>query len=107
MAKIKIEDVRVECLETHGVTGNARGKAAIAQGIPPDLARLLARETVAGSGALLAASEEDAAQLRKNVTSPGGTTAEALAVLMADGAWPDLMKTAIAAATKRSRELAG
>jgi pyrroline-5-carboxylate reductase len=82
-------------------------QAAIAEGIPADLARLLARETVAGSGALLGASTEDAAQLRRNVTSPGGTTAEALKVLMADGAWPDLMKTAIAAATKRSRDLAG
>jgi pyrroline-5-carboxylate reductase len=82
-------------------------QAAIAEGIPADLARLLARETVAGSGALLAASTEDAAQLRKNVTSPGGTTAEALRVLMADGAWPDLMRSAIAAATRRSRDLAG
>ncbi|WP_291296653.1 pyrroline-5-carboxylate reductase [Elioraea sp.] len=82
-------------------------QAAIAEGIPADLARLLARETVAGSGALLAASTEDAGQLRRNVTSPGGTTAEALKVLMADGAWPDLMKTAIAAATRRSRDLAG
>jgi pyrroline-5-carboxylate reductase len=81
--------------------------AAVAEGIPRELARLLARETVAGSGALLAASAEDAAQLRKNVTSPGGTTAEALAVLMAEDAWPGLMKRAIAAATERSRALAG
>jgi pyrroline-5-carboxylate reductase len=82
-------------------------EAAIAEGLPRDLARLLARETVAGSGALLAASTEDAAQLRKNVTSPGGTTAEALKVLMADEAWPGLMRRAIAAATQRSRDLAG
>lgn len=81
--------------------------AAVAEGLPPDLARLLARETVAGSGALLAASTEDAAQLRKNVTSPGGTTAEALKVLMAEEAWPALMTRAIAAATARSRALAG
>ena len=82
-------------------------KAAIEQGIPPDLARRMARSTVAGSGALLAASTEDAAQLRKNVTSPKGTTERALAVLMADDAWPDHISRAIAAATARSRELAG
>jgi pyrroline-5-carboxylate reductase len=82
-------------------------KAALEQGIPPDLARLLARQTVSGSGALLAASPEDASALRVAVTSPGGTTAEALRVLMAEAAWPAAMSEAIAAATKRSRELAG
>jgi pyrroline-5-carboxylate reductase len=82
-------------------------QAAIEQGIPPALARKLARETVAGSGALLAAAAEDAAQLRKNVTSPGGTTAAALAVLMDQAAMPDALSRAIAAATARSRELAG
>ncbi len=82
-------------------------QAAIEQGIPADLARLLARQTVAGSGALLAASSEDAAQLRRNVTSPGGTTAAALAVLMEGSAMPDALSRAIAAATARSRELAG
>jgi pyrroline-5-carboxylate reductase len=82
-------------------------QAAIEQGIPPDLARLLARQTVAGSGALLAASSEDAAALRVAVTSPGGTTAEALSVLMDPDAWPIAVSQAIAAATRRSRELAG
>jgi pyrroline-5-carboxylate reductase len=82
-------------------------QAAIEQGIPADLARLLARQTVSGSGALLAASAEDAAQLRVAVTSPGGTTAEALRVLMAPENWPAAMSKAIAAATVRSRELAG
>jgi pyrroline-5-carboxylate reductase len=82
-------------------------QAAIEQGIPPELARLLARQTVSGSGALLAASTEDAAALRKAVTSPGGTTAEALSVLMNPDAWPIAMSQAIAAATRRSRELAG
>ena len=82
-------------------------KAAVEQGIPADLARRMARSTVAGSGALLAASAEDAAQLRKNVTSPKGTTERALAVLMEDTAWPDHISRAIAAATARSRELAG
>ena len=81
--------------------------AAIEQGLPPALARRMARATVAGSGALLAASTEDSAQLRKNVTSPKGTTERALSVLMAPDAWPRLMSQAIAAATARSRELAG
>jgi pyrroline-5-carboxylate reductase len=82
-------------------------RAAVEQGIPADLARRMARATVAGSGALLAASTEDAAQLRKNVTSPKGTTERALAVLMEETAWPDHISRAIAAATARSRELAG
>lgn len=82
-------------------------KAAIEQGLPPDLARRMARRTVSGSGALLAASPQDAAQLRVNVTSPKGTTERALGVLMAPEAWPKLMSEAIAAATARSRELAG
>jgi len=82
-------------------------QAAIAQGIPPDLARLLARQTVAGSGALLAASPEDSSALRRAVTSPKGTTERALEVLMAPDAWPALMQAAIQAATERSRELAG
>ncbi len=82
-------------------------QAAIEQGIAPDLARLLARQTVSGSGALLAASTEDAAALRVAVTSPAGTTAEALSVLMDPDAWPIAMSRAIAAATRRSRELAG
>jgi pyrroline-5-carboxylate reductase len=81
--------------------------AAREQGIPAELARRLARETVAGSGALLAASAEDAAALRRAVTSPGGTTERALAVLMASEAWPDLLSRAVAAAAARSRELAG
>ncbi|GAC1346506.1 MAG: pyrroline-5-carboxylate reductase [Acetobacteraceae bacterium] len=80
-------------------------RAALEQGLPPALARQLARVTVSGSGALLAASAEDAAALRVAVTSPGGTTQRALAVL--SPAWPELMSRAIAAATERSRELAG
>ena len=80
-------------------------KAAIEQGIPRDLARTLARQTIIGSGALLAASTEDAADLRIAVTSPGGTTEQALAVLRADDAWPKLISEAIEAATKRSQQL--
>lgn len=80
--------------------------AAVEQGLPPGLARRMARATVAGSGALLAASAEDAASLRRAVTSPKGTTERALDVLMAPDAWPKLMSRAIEAATARSRELA-
>jgi pyrroline-5-carboxylate reductase len=81
--------------------------AGVAQGLPEELAMRMARATVAGSGALLAASPQDASTLRKNVTSPKGTTERALAVLMDEAAWPDIMKKAIAAATARSKELAG
>ena len=80
-------------------------KAAVEQGIPRDLARDLARQTIIGSGALLAASTQDAAELRIAVTSPGGTTEQALAVLRADDAWPKSFAAAIEAATKRSQEL--
>jgi pyrroline-5-carboxylate reductase len=80
-------------------------KAALEQGIPHELARLLARQTIIGSAALLAASTEDAADLRIAVTSPGGTTEQALAVLRADDAWPKLISEAIEAATKRSQQL--
>ncbi len=80
-------------------------RAGAAAGLPSAIAEKLARFTVAGSGELLHLSPEDAATLRKNVTSPGGTTAAALAVLMADNGLEPLMKAAVAAATRRSREL--
>jgi pyrroline-5-carboxylate reductase len=83
----------------------ARGGTAA--GLPPALADRLARVTVAGAGELLHRSPLDPATLRQNVTSPGGTTAAALEVLMAEGGLERLMATAIAAATKRSRDLAG
>ena len=73
----------------------------------PSLPRRLARATVAGAGELLHRSPLDAATLRQNVTSPGGTTAAALEVLMARDGLAPLMTKAIAAATRRSRELAG
>lgn len=82
-------------------------QAGIDAGLPADLALRLARVTVAGSGELLHRSSEAAAVLRQNVTSPGGTTAEALKVLMGPDGWQPLLSQAIAAATKRSRELAG
>jgi pyrroline-5-carboxylate reductase len=81
-------------------------RAGVAAGLPADLAAKLARETVAGSGELLHRSELDAATLRQNVTSPGGTTAAALNVLMQPDAMQALMTRAVAAATKRSKELA-
>jgi pyrroline-5-carboxylate reductase len=84
----------------------AMAKAGIAAGLPPALAVRLARETVAGSGELLHRSALDVATLRQNVTSPGGTTAAALEVLMGPGGFQELLTKAIAAATKRSRELA-
>lgn len=86
----------------------ALAEAGEAAGLPAELAMRLARATVAGSGELLHRAAEPAEQLRRNVTSPGGTTAAALGVLMAKrGGLNALMKRAIAAATKRSRELAG
>jgi len=81
-------------------------RAGIAAGLPEDLATKLARETVAGSGELLHRSDLSAATLRQNVTSPGGTTAAALSVLMAGDGLQPLMIRAIAAATARSKELA-
>jgi pyrroline-5-carboxylate reductase len=74
-------------------------------GLSPDLAQSLARATVAGAGELLHRSDLDAATLRQNVTSPGGTTAAALAVLMGQPGLQDLMTDAVAAAVRRSREL--
>ncbi len=82
--------------------------AGVAAGLPEDLSAKLARATVAGAGELARQSNDPAAQLRINVTSPGGTTAAALAVLMADpGGMQALLTEAIQAATDRSRELAG
>jgi pyrroline-5-carboxylate reductase len=81
-------------------------RAGIAAGLPADLATKLARETVAGSGELLHRSELASATLRQNVTSPGGTTAAALEVLMGPDGMQQLMTRAVIAATKRSRELA-
>jgi pyrroline-5-carboxylate reductase len=85
----------------------AMAQAGAAAGLPPALAATLARATVAGAGELLHRSPLDAATLRENVTSPGGTTAAALEVLTAQDGLAPLMRKAIAAATRRSRELAG
>ena len=81
-------------------------RAGVAAGLPARLAEKLARETVAGSGALLEQSDSDAATLRQNVTSPGGTTAAALEILMGKTGLADLLTRAVDAATRRSKELA-
>lgn len=81
-------------------------RAGVEAGLPAELSTKLARETVAGSGELLHRSDLPSATLRQNVTSPGGTTAAALEVLMAKDGLQPLMIRAIAAATKRSKELA-
>jgi pyrroline-5-carboxylate reductase len=81
-------------------------QAATDHGIPPALARQMARRTVAGAGALLAASPEDAAALRRAVTSPGGTTEQALNELMAADAWPKIIRAAVTAAAARAGALA-
>lgn len=86
----------------------ALAAAGTAQGLDAELAMRIARATVEGAGELLHASSLDAATLRQNVTSPGGTTAAALAHLM-DGerGFPPLLRAAVAAATRRGHELAG
>jgi pyrroline-5-carboxylate reductase len=81
-------------------------RAGIEAGLPPGLAEKLARETVTGSGELLRRANVDAALLRENVTSPGGTTAAALAILMGQNGLVSLMTRAVAAAIDRSRQLA-
>jgi pyrroline-5-carboxylate reductase len=86
----------IECLAEAGRTA----------GLAPDLAMQLARETVVGSGELAHQSSESAKQLREAVMSPKGTTIEALAVLMAPDGLQPLLTKAVAAATRRGREIA-
>jgi pyrroline-5-carboxylate reductase len=80
-------------------------EAGIAEGLDPELAARLARETIAGAGELLRRSDLSPTELRRNVTSSKGVTAVALEVLMGKGSLSDLLKRAVAAAAKRSREL--
>jgi pyrroline-5-carboxylate reductase len=88
----------VECL----------AQAAIAAGLPPEMADRFARATVEGAAELMHhATETSPAQLRENVTSPGGTTAAALEVLMAQDGLASLMQKAVAAAKRRADELSG
>ncbi|MBN9676902.1 pyrroline-5-carboxylate reductase [Salipiger bermudensis] len=87
----------IECLAAAGE----------AQGLAPELALQLAKATVAGAGALAMQAAQDPAQLRRNVTSPNGTTQAGLEVLMDEQAGlPPLVKATVAAAADRSRELA-
>jgi pyrroline-5-carboxylate reductase len=85
----------------------AMASAGIAAGLPPALATRLARETVIGSAELMHRSQIDAGTLRENVTSPGGTTAAALEVLLGPGGFDHILTQAITAAARRSRDLAG
>ncbi len=85
----------VECL----------AEAGVAAGLDADLAMTLARHTIAGAGELVFQADESAETLRRNVTSPGGTTAAALEILMADDGMRHIMERAVAAAAKRSQEL--
>ena len=84
-----------ECLEQAGIDA----------GLPPALAARLARATVSGAGALLKQSDLEAATLRAHVTSPKGTTAAALDILMGEDGLKELLARAVAAASKRSRDL--
>ena len=84
----------------------AMAAGGVAQGLSPDVAMKLARATVCGAGELAYRSSETAEQLRVNVTSPGGTTAAALAVLMnPETGFPPVLASAIKAAADRGREL--
>lgn len=80
--------------------------AGVAEGLPPELAMQLAKATVAGAGALAEVADETPSELRVNVTSPNGTTAAALEVLMDDSSgFPTLLRRAVHAAAERSRDL--
>ena len=86
----------------------ALAAAGMSEGLPDDLALKLARATVAGAGALAESSDQSPAELRINVTSPGGTTAAALGILMNDrSGLCGMMREAVSAAAARSRELRG
>ncbi len=85
----------IECLASAGVE----------MGLSADLAMKLAMQTVSGSGAYARSADDTAAELRRKVTSPGGTTEAALQILLAEDGLPALMAAAVRAATRRSREL--
>ncbi len=85
----------------------AMAAAGEAIGLSPELAKKLADQTVSGAGALLEASDDSASRLRENVTSPGGTTAAALDVLMSDAGLAKIIRRAMQEAKNRSKELAG
>jgi pyrroline-5-carboxylate reductase len=80
-------------------------KAGISHGLAPDVSARLARATIMGAGALLGADPRSPEELRRDVTSPAGTTEAALNILLGKGGLEALMMRAITAATRRSREL--
>jgi pyrroline-5-carboxylate reductase len=84
----------------------AMAKAGVALGIPEEMAMHLARQTIIGSGALLEQSPDSAENLRRAVTSPGGTTETAVKILLAQNGLEDLMKRTVAAGAARAKELA-
>ena len=83
----------------------ALAAAGVAEGLAPDAAKALVRATMVGAAALLDRSDEDPADLRRKVASPGGTTEAALRVLMRDDGLARLLAETVAAAARRSREL--
>ena len=83
----------------------AMEEAGVALGLPPILAKDLARQTIIGAGAMLQKSGEGAAALREQVTSPGGTTQAALKILMQRSALSELMERAMRAAKARGEEM--
>ena len=83
----------------------ALASAAERVGLAPDVANLLARKTIEGAASLLAQSDTSAADLRKSVTSPGGTTEAAMKILLANARFEQLLSDAVAAATGRGFEL--
>jgi pyrroline-5-carboxylate reductase len=83
----------------------ALAAAALAQGLPKDVAMKLARQTIIGSGALLLSDPASVEELRRAVTSPKGTTEAAMRVLMAKDGMPKLIGRAVDAARKRAKEL--
>ena len=85
----------------------ALSDGAVLMGLPRATATQLAAQTLFGAAKMVLETGEHPGVLKDAVTSPGGTTAEALRILMADDGWQPLVSKAIAAATARSRELAG
>ncbi|WP_346344638.1 pyrroline-5-carboxylate reductase [Sphingomonas sp. dw_22] len=79
--------------------------AGVAAGLPHPIAERLARQTIAGAGEMLRVSDKSAERLRRDVTSPAGTTEAGLKVLMADGLLAGLVERTVAATTARAREL--
>jgi pyrroline-5-carboxylate reductase len=80
--------------------------AARAEGLSPEAAKRLARATVSGAGAMLDVDRREASELRRDVTSPGGTTEAALKILATPDGLPSLVARSVRAATRRAKELA-